>query len=133
MNSSTDTLNFSTPFLVLPQTRLSKFLRWMKRLNLFKKIHDRTEDGIKRQTIATRAYLFLLTGNRYSHLCSGVKSPHDYLCINSFHHHTCHFQLTGYSNNDHICTQSVVYYLRRSTKLLLHYSQMSLYNHGDIL
>ncbi|UJR34643.1 hypothetical protein I4U23_027420 [Adineta vaga] len=35
----------------------------MKRLNLFKKIDDRTEDGIKKQKIITRVYLFLLTGS----------------------------------------------------------------------
>lgn len=34
----------------------------MKQLNLFKKIHDRTEDNIKQQRMTTRVYLILLFG-----------------------------------------------------------------------
>ncbi|CAF1660120.1 unnamed protein product, partial [Adineta ricciae] len=46
-----------------PLTRLSKFIQWMKRLNLFKTINDRTENSIKQQRIITRVYLVLLTSS----------------------------------------------------------------------
>jgi hypothetical protein len=42
--------------------RLSIFVEWLKRLNLFKKRNDRSEDSIKQQKIVTYVYLVLLTG-----------------------------------------------------------------------
>jgi len=43
-------------------TYVRKFSRWIKRLNLFKVINERTEDDIKQQKIITRVFLILLTG-----------------------------------------------------------------------
>ncbi len=43
-------------------TYVRKFSQWIKRLNLFKVISERTEDDIKQQKIITRVFLILLTG-----------------------------------------------------------------------
>ena len=57
-------INFLSFILVLRNTLPIhvRFVRWMKHLNLFKKIDDRSEDSIKQQRIITRVYLVLLIG-----------------------------------------------------------------------
>ncbi|UJR17370.1 hypothetical protein I4U23_004265 [Adineta vaga] len=40
--------------------QLRKFVHWLKQLNLFKQLHQRTEKDVKRQKITTRVYLILL-------------------------------------------------------------------------
>ena len=42
--------------------------KWIKKLNLFKDIHDRTDDGIKRQQMVTRVYSILLFGKCFPFL-----------------------------------------------------------------
>ncbi|CAF1470536.1 unnamed protein product, partial [Adineta steineri] len=43
--------------------KILKFIESIKRLNLFKNVIDRTENGIKQQKITTCVYLILLTGS----------------------------------------------------------------------
>ncbi|CAF0890659.1 unnamed protein product [Adineta steineri] len=43
--------------------KILKFIESMKRLNLFKNVSDRTENGIKQQKTITCVYLILLTGS----------------------------------------------------------------------
>ena len=42
--------------------RVSRFIQWVKHLNLFKKVDDQSENSIRQQRIITRLYLVLLTG-----------------------------------------------------------------------
>ena len=44
----------------LPTNSIRKLIQWLKRLNLFKSIHNRTKDDVAQQRIITRVYLFLL-------------------------------------------------------------------------
>ena len=54
---------FSVCLLVTePIRHVSRFIQWMKRLNLFKKVNDQSENSIRQQRIITRIYLVSLTG-----------------------------------------------------------------------
>ncbi|CAF1477595.1 unnamed protein product [Adineta ricciae] len=50
----------------------SQFVRWMKRLNLFKKLDDRSDESVKQQRLMTRVYLALLMGTLHFSLLSSL-------------------------------------------------------------
>ncbi|CAF1434225.1 unnamed protein product [Adineta steineri] len=57
-----------TPFEVRQNTNVRKFVQLIKRLNMFKKVEERTENNIKQQKIFTRVYIMLLLGSFFTFL-----------------------------------------------------------------